>query len=188
MANTGRTVIIVAALFIVLGIAMPFSFAAAIIADGFWTFNENMLSDLGVSYNQTSAYIFNFTCVFSGILIALLGLWKTLASSNLDRKTGIPFMISGLFLCGVGIFNESYQIHAYVATAYFVMLSVTIFMTLVSDVSKRKKVTVAATVLAITIVLLSVPEFNKSGIEVIGSMCACAWLIIQGISMVVNRE
>ncbi len=177
-----------AAIAIFLGAIMPFMFAIAIFMDGYWTFDVNTLSDLGVSYDSTVANLFNYTCIIGGIFIAIYGCGKVFLKEDLDCVSGFLLAISGLLLIGIGIFTKDYDIHVYLAMTYFMLASVALIVSMVSDSKHGRMVTAAISAILVVIVIASFPGFDMAGVEVITTVAFCVWMIAQGFSLVFSKN
>jgi len=168
---------------ILVGALVPILFAIAIFTDGYWEFNFNTLSDLGISYNETAAGIFNWTCICAGALIAIYGIGKMLLKSGYDAANGLILAVGGIFLLSIGIVTENYSEHYIFAYCYFVTMAIAILVGAAGDVKNGRNITVAITAMVIVIVLAAAIGFNIAGLEVVSVVAMCVWIIAQGFSL-----
>ena len=172
---------------IILGTMIPLAFSVAIFADGFWTFNINTLSDLGVSFEPLAANVFNYTCIIGGILMMVFGAGKLFIRSGKDAASGFFVAIAGVFLMAVGIFNESYSVHNLVAWSFFACATIALVVSLISDWEKGRKLTAAVSTTALFASVIAIPAFTLAGLEVICVLAFCLWIIGQGLSLAFSK-
>ena len=177
-----------AMLAIFIGAIIPIMFAIAIFEDGFWTFDVNTLSDLGVSYDDTAAKIFNYTCIIGGILAAIVGLGKMFVKSGLDSASAFFLALGGVFLVGIGLFTEDYSIHNYLAYLFFALITISLIISMVADSRNGRMIIAAISAIVFVIMLASFPGFTSAGVEVICVVCMCVWLIAQGVSLAFSKN
>lgn len=100
-------------------------YSVAMALDSEYTFFENYLSDLGVG---PGAWAFNSGVIITGALLALFsvfGLGRVIGEAHLAKVATILLTLCGVFLIGVGVFNEDVEPYHYI-------LSVSYFLTFLS--------------------------------------------------------
>jgi hypothetical membrane protein len=175
---------------ILAGALLPLAFAVAIFADGNWTFNVNTLSDLGISSVEFAAKLFNCACIVGGALILIFGIGKAYTKKNLDAASGLFMAVGGICLALVGIANkgDDYEIHVLVATIFFTLCFISIILSMASDAMHGRKFTVAMSAAVLVTVLMVIPGFAFPGVEVIGVVALCIWLIAQAMSLSFSKD
>jgi hypothetical membrane protein len=174
---------------IVGGAMAPLLFAIAIFADGYWTFDVNSLSDLGISYNETAAMIFNLTCIFAGICMAVFGLGKLIIKKKLDAVSGFFMCISGVLLILIGLITkDTLDLHLIIAVGFFATFALAIITGVISDFSNRRYIVTAIGIVLIVIILAACIGFTIMGTEVICVLCICDWAIIQGLALSFSND
>jgi hypothetical membrane protein len=110
---------------------------AATVLEKSFSWNNNALSDIGVS--QT-AWLFNSALVVGGLLNLLfaIGLRNYLAKTNWNKIGESLLIVSSISLALVGVFTENYdQIHALVAIGYLLLAPIGIICIGNSEKSKQ---------------------------------------------------
>jgi hypothetical membrane protein len=112
------------ALFGIIGPTIAMSAIAVSIALSPWfSFQDNALSDLGVS---SVAPVFNWGLIICGVLMVpfILGTWLKISKGVRLMKMGfILLLLSALALIGIGIFTEdSMDLHFLFSLSFFVLL------------------------------------------------------------------
>ena len=171
------------------GALTPLLFAAAIMADGNWTFNENTLSDLGISAKRTVALLFNGTCMMAGICVAIFGLGKAQRSSGLDAASGLLMGLSGVFLFLVGIFTKDMRaLHMAVACSYFVLMGLAIIIGIISDSRRKRYYMISCDVVILMVSAVAIITLTYKGMEVVYVLITCVWGLIQGLSLAFSKD
>ena len=123
--------------FAYLAFAMPVFFAVMWILsatiDGKWTFGVNSLSDMGISENAVSAFLFNFACIVTGLFGAAIGFGSFAYGKKTIRAGGVLYIIAMLFLSLVGVFTLPHTMHYIVASSFGVFLAISVVVSTVSD-------------------------------------------------------
>ncbi len=101
--------------------------------DGRWTFGVNSLSDMGISENATSAFLFNFGCIFTGIFGAMIGFGMFAYGRRTNKASGLLYIVSMIFLALVGVFTLPQTMHYVVATSYGLFFGLSVLVSSVSD-------------------------------------------------------
>ena len=168
---------------LLVGFFVPLALIIAIAADGFWTFNVNPLSDLGVSTNVFAANLFNYTCIIAGILVAIFGIGKLWVCNGYNSAVGFLIAVGGVMLVGIGLFTELYSAHLFFAYTYFFIMFVAIVTSIVGDGMANRKLPASISAVLLVIALGSLVGFTIPGAEVICSICLSGWLIVQSIDL-----
>ncbi len=170
------------------GALTPLAFAVAIFADGYWTFDFNTLSDLGVSLNDTARYVFMATCIIGGACTAFFGYGKLMKKHGLDSAIGFILVLAGILLIAVGIFDKSTTVHEYVAVGYFIMAAAAMFVSLFADYNNKRYLMLSVTIIALCMSFGSMPGFTIAGVEVISVTAICMWTFCQGLSFSFSKD
>ena len=112
-------------------------YSVAMASDSSYTFFENYLSDLGVG---PGAWAFNSGVIIAGALLALFaifGLGRVMGEGCVAKSAKLLLVLCGVFLIGVGVFNENYDPYHYIfSVSYFltflialIVISVSLFQT-----------------------------------------------------------
>jgi hypothetical membrane protein len=113
--------------------------ALAIALSPWFSFQDNALSDLGVS---SAAAIFNWGLIICGIMMIpfILSLWLKISGGVRLRKTGLTLLFfAALALIGIGVFTEdSMDLHFFVSFAFFVLLLSGLLLFGVSTLTDRR--------------------------------------------------
>ena len=174
-----------------LTVIMPIFFATMWILsatiDGKWTFGVNSLSDMGISENAVSAFLFNFGCIVAGLGGFVISLATFAYGKRTLRFGNLIAAASFIFLSFVGIFTlNNFQAHSFVASTFGVLLFISIVVSSISDYKVSWYlyfdipfiVTVAA-------VVLTQPFPLWEAITVIGSLI---WILVLGYKMRVHDD
>ena len=123
--------------FAYLAFAMPLFFAVMWILsatiDGEWTFGVNSLSDMGISDDPLSAFLFNFGCIATGFFGMIIGLGMFAYGKRTVRAGGILYTISTFFLALIGVFTLPQTMHYVVASTAGLVFSMSVVVTSPSD-------------------------------------------------------
>ena len=92
-----------------IAIAAPLLFVTLWISsatiDGSWQFGVNSLSDMGISDNAVSAFLFNFGCMVTGILGMIAGAGMIVYGKKTLKVGGGMYIIGMLFMMERKIFG-----------------------------------------------------------------------------------
>ena len=174
-----------------LTVIMPMFFATMWILsatiDGKWTFGVNSLSDMGISENAISAFLFNIGCIVTG----LGGLVISIGTFAYGKKTlkigGLIAAASFMFLSLVGAFTLNiFPIHSFVASTFGVLLFISIVVSSISDykVSWYLYFDIPF-VIAMIVIVLTQPFAVWEALTVIGAMI---WVLVLGYKMRVKDD
>ncbi|KAA8923053.1 DUF998 domain-containing protein [Thermoplasma sp.] len=111
-----------------------------------FSITHNALSDLGggnMLYNGHPApalpFVYNGGMIITGFLIALFSSLGIAHSSSKVENTGFSFfMISGLFLCLIGIYHEGTYPHDFVSIWFFILSTISFATLGISRIILRK--------------------------------------------------
>jgi hypothetical membrane protein len=175
---------------ILAGALLPLVYAIAILSDSSWTFNVNTLSDLGSSDVEFTAKLFNCACIFGGALIAIFGIGKAYIRKNLDALTGLLMVVGGICLACIGLATKAndLEMHLLVTTVFFIMVFVAIILSMASDAMHGRKYAAAVGAIFLIIMIMVIPGFNYPGVEVIGAVTSCVWLVSQALSLSFSKD
>ena len=176
------------ATFAVIGLAAALLFAAVWIAaallDPSWEFGVNTLSDMGVSDVQATAYLFNYGCIATGVLIVVYGLGKSKQDGRLGRASGYLVAAAGLFLALVGVFDKGFgdgTMHLAVAYPFFAFLALGVLVSIPCDWKAGRKGEAAVGTAAAAVTVASIASMKLAFVEAIFVACALAWLVPQNV-------
>ena len=147
----------------------------------------NALSDLGVS--DSSAIVFNAGLVSSGALtiVFTLGIKNILKSGILGKIGSILLALTGLALCGIGLFPETAGIiHFFFSVAFFVLLPLSTWV-LGADMLKYSRKEPWGWFSVIVGIAAVIPWlFPWRGVaipEMASALSISAWSIVMGIRL-----
>ena len=177
--------------FTLLSLIMPIFFATMWISsatiDGEWTFGVNSLSDMGISDNAISAFLFNIGCIVTG----LGGFMISIGTFAYGKKTlkfgGLIAAASFIFLSLVGVFTLNiYPIHSFVASTFGVLLFISIIVSSVSDYKVSWYLYTDVILVAIMAITMMTLKFEVW--EPIYTICSIIWTFTFGIKMLIGDE
>lgn len=177
--------------FALLSLIMPIFFATMWISsatiDGEWTFGVNSLSDMGVSENAVSAFLFNFGCIMTGLGGFIISIGTFAYGKRTLRFSGLIAAASFIFLSLVGVFTLNiFPVHSFVASTFGVLLFISMVLSSVSDfkVSWYLYFDIPF-IMAIAAIVLTQPFAVWEAITVIGAM---VWILVLGYKMHVRDD
>ena len=173
---------------------------ATFLAGSTFSWNENALSDIGVSTVSLAANVFNSSLIITGLLnlIFALGFTKANAKNALFYIGGLLLILGGISLSLVGVFTEAYgRLHFYVSAGYFGLFALAI---IVNGLALRKAGQATRGNVSILIGFISgLVVLSGTAIEwhlwlglgfavpeIIASIIFAAWTIWMGISLSVD--
>ncbi len=155
--------------------------------DPLWVFGESMLSDMGVSEERLTADLFNYGCMLTGALLAVFGLGRSITSS--DRFIGVAIVFAGAFLFLIGMFDENTgAIHDACASLFFIILILTMFVTIVTDWNHGRRFVAMITAVLIVTVMSTFVGKPLPYIEAIAVISGLIWVIGQSYVMVTMKR
>lgn len=176
----GYLAVVVPLLFIVLWIL-----SATI--DGSWQFGVNSLSDMGISDNAVSAFLFNFGCMITGILGMIFGAGMIAYGKRTLKVGGVMYIIGMLFLSLVGVFTlDNYDMHRFVATTFSAVSGLAIVVCSVSDWKVSWYLYVDIVLIGFSIIVFMTTHFEMW--EPLITIASMIWVFIQGIKMLRKEE
>ncbi len=173
---------------ILVGAFVPVIFAIAAMQDGYWEFNVDTLSDLGISSDKLAANLFNYTCIVAGVLVALFGIGKAYLKAGADCASGVMLMLAGILLAFIGICTKDYAAHIPIALTFFLFAGISVIISGISDWRHGRTATTAITIVTFTVIIASIPGFTIAGTEVISVVAICIWLLGQSISLAFSKD
>ena len=174
--------------------------AATFLAGSTFSWNNNALSDIGVSTVSLAADVFNISLITAGLLnfIFALGFTRANAKNALFYIGGLLLILGGISLSFVGVYTEAYgRLHFYVSAGYFGLFALAIIMNGVafrkSGQAVRGSVSILVGLIAASVMLSgALAEWHiLLGLgfavpEIIASVIFAAWTIWMGISLSVD--
>lgn len=174
-----------------LAFIMPVFFAVMWILsatiEGKWTFGVNSLSDMGVSENAVSAFLFNFGCIAAGLGGFVIGIGTYAYGKRTLKIGGLIAALSFIFLSLVGVFTlNTFSMHSFVASTFGVLLFISMVLSSVSDfrVSWYLYFDIPF-IIAVAIIVLTQPFAVWEAITVIGAM---VWILMLGYKMHIRDD
>ena len=174
-----------------IAIAAPLLFVTLWISsatiDGSWQFGVNSLSDMGISDNVVSAFLFNFGCMITGILGMVAGAGMVIYGKRALRVGGAMYIIGMLFLSLVGVFTlDNYDMHRFVATTFSVMSGLAIVVSSVSDWKVSWYLYADIVLIGFSVVVFVTTQFEMW--EPLITIASMIWALILGIKILRNEE
>lgn len=174
-----------------LAFVMPVFFAVMWILsatiDGKWTFGVNSLSDMGISENAISAFLFNFGCIVTGLGGFVINMGAFAYGKKMLKIGSLIAAASFIFLSLVGVFTLNiFSAHRFVASTFGVLLFISIVVSSVSDfkVSWYLYFDIPF-IIAIAVIVLTQPFAVWEAITVIGAMI---WIMMLGFKMHIHDD
>jgi hypothetical membrane protein len=179
------------------GIAVPIlAFSCILVAiasypEFSWT--NNALSDLGIIIGVTGP-VFNFGLCSSGLLVLIFvvfGLFNYLGNGWFGKIGVVTFVATGVVLMGIGIFPENAVPYHYLfSVAFFVLLSISLFIIAAAFALKRQTKMAVLTLLtasfATTPWILQFMIHYVSGVaipEFASALAGSAWILVLSYKM-----
>ena len=150
--------------------------------DGSWTFGINSLSDMGISENPTSAFLFNFGCMVTGILGVLIGFGMFAYGKRTNKAGGLLYIVSMVFLALVGVFTLPQTMHYVVATSYGLFFGISVVVSSVSDWKLSWYPYFDLVYIVFSVIVVSTQVFEMW--EPIMVIAAMVWTVIIGYKMI----
>ena len=166
------------------GVAAPILFGilwlSSALIDGDWGFGVKSLSDLGISHNAISAFMFNFGCIMMGVSGMIVGLWSFAYGRSTMVIGGLFYVVGLFFLSLVGVFTLPQTMHYVVASTFGVIGSIAVIICSISDVGSPYLY------LDILLIIISVIAVTTQPFELwepIITICSMIWTAVLGIKM-----
>lgn len=155
--------------------------------DGAWQFGVLSLSDMGISKNPLSAFLFNFGCIATGICGVFIGFGMFAYGKRTLKAGGIIYMAGMFFLSLVGVFTlDNYPAHEFVASTFGMVSSVAVLVSSVGD--WRLSWYIYADVFLIVFSTMQVITQPFAVWEAFITIAAMIWIFIMGIKMLRHEE
>lgn len=171
--------------FIYLTVIMPIFFSIMWILsasiDGKWTFGVNSLSDMGISENAVSAFLFNFGCIITGLFGSFIGFGMFAYGKRTIKYAGILYTISMIFLAFVGVFTLPQTMHFVVASSYGIFFALAAAVTTPSDWKVSWYLYFDIVFIVIGLIMVSTQPFPVW--EAVMVIAAMVWTVVFGYKM-----
>ena len=167
-------------------IVFPIMWIVSATTDGSWTFGVNSLSDMGISDNAFSAFMFNSGCMITGLFGMAVGLAAFVYGKKTIRYGSLLYMFSMLSLFFVGVFTLRTDMHYVVATLFFVVCGISIIVISVSDYKVSWYLYTDIILVAIMAITMMTLKFEVW--EPIYTICSIIWTLTVGIKMLIGDE
>lgn len=148
----------------------------AMVADGSWEYNRDMLCELGVSDSLLSCFLFLSACVFSGVGLSMCGAFLFGSSTGFWRRARYLFLvIGGAALVFVGIFNMHTSVHEIFTTTLATATALGMIVSGVEDILLRRWVPCTVTLVAgLTIIYLFL--FEPKIVQAVTILLTLLWI------------
>ncbi|MBQ3736021.1 MAG: hypothetical protein II855_03705 [Candidatus Methanomethylophilaceae archaeon] len=145
------------------------------------TWELNNLSALGGSKDALTAVAFGASCVSAGLLIAFFGVGKIIFERRLDKAAGAFFVLGGLGLMMVGIFDSSYHLdlHNIWTISFAAAMVIAVGLTSLSDILRGNILVFVYCIAMVAIIVVQWPVFSGAMSECIAIGLASVWSFIQ---------
>ena len=149
--------------------------------DGSWQFGVNSLSDMGISQNAISAFLFNSGCIITGIFGMFVGFGMFLYGKRTLTVGGIVYIIGMFFLSLVGVFTLHQSMHYVVSTAFGLITALAVAISSLSDWKVSWYLYADIILAAVAIVAVATQPFEMW--ESITTITSLIWISIFGIKV-----
>ncbi len=141
-----------------------------------WDLAKENLSNLAGETSLLTGILFTITCVLAGIMIVYFGLGKVLYEEGLDNVSGILFVISGVSLVFVGLFNTNvYRMHMIVTLFFTFMVVFAIVGASLADILNGDRVMLVIHLVTLFLVLFQIPFFTGGAAELMSIIFGALW-------------
>jgi hypothetical membrane protein len=141
-----------------------------------WDLAKENLSNLAGETSLLTGIMFTVTCMLAGIMIVYFGLGKAMYEEGLDNISGILFVISGVSLALVGLFNTNvYRLHMVVTLFFTFMVVFAIVGTSLADIKSGDRVMLAIHLATLILVLFQIPFFTGGAAELMSIVFGALW-------------
>ena len=177
----------IAALTFIMPIFFAVMWVSSAAVDGSWTFGVNSLSDMGISDNAVSAFLFNFGCIVTGISGIVIGLGLFAYGKRTVRVSGILYIVSMFFLALVGVFTlDNYPMHSFVASSFGLTMYISIIVSSVSDWRLSWYLYFDVVFITTTSIIVATQPFPMW--EALLTIASMIWIAITGYKIVIREE
>ena len=152
------------------------------VIDGEWEFGVKSLSDLGISHDALSAFLFNFGCIMMGSSGVFIGIGCFAYGRSTMRIGGITYAIGLFFLIWVGVFTLPQTMHFVVATTFGIVGGIATVICSISDRNNPVYICLDIILIVISIIAVATQPFEMW--EPITTICSMIWTFVLGIKMV----
>ena len=144
------------------------------------TLDLHNLSALGKNDNYLTAVSFGITCVTSGILVMVYGFGKMIFEKGAHRVSGAFFLLGGLGLLLVGVYDASQlRLHNMVTVFFMLMMVIGISIASVSDIVNGNKAVFYTTIIIMVLIVVQWPIFTGAMSECVAIGLASVWAFVQ---------
>ena len=141
-----------------------------------WDLAKENLSNLGGHPSLLTGICFTVTCFLAGALVAFFGLGKTIYEDGLDKTAGSLFIVSGISLMLVGLFNTNvYRLHMLVTLFFTTIVVIAICVTSFADILSGDRVMLLLHILTLILVLVQIPFFTGGAAELMSIIFGALW-------------
>ena len=155
--------------------------------DGSWRFGVNSLSDMGISDNAISAFLFNFGCMITGIAGMIVGFGMIEYGRRTLKVGGAIYIVGMLFLSLVGVFTlDNHDAHYFVASTFSLVSGLGILVSSISDWKVSWYLYADIVLMAITVIVVIATPFETW--EPIATITSMIWVLIMGFKMIGSEE
>jgi hypothetical membrane protein len=175
--------------FAVAGLCGAFLFAVvwlvAGMADGAWTFSEDLFCDLGLSYDSVASNLFQYGLILTGLLLAYLGIGKVLREKKVSCVAGVFTFVAGLSLVVLGgfIVDDNANIHE---TAIYLVMIFTFLAAALSaygDFTNGKNLSGAASVVVTLGIIAACISGSLAFIESWTMLLLMIWMFTESLKL-----
>jgi len=165
-------------------------YSIAMASDSEYTFFENYLSDLGVG---PGAWAFNSGVIIAGALLALFavfGLGRVMGEGRLARAATVLLALCGVFLIGIGVFNEDVEPYHYIfSVSYFLTFFFALIVVSASLYVTRalRRFGVITSVCASVFGLLLLPMGGNPQSETLAVLAMVAWGLLMSCAAMLKE-
>lgn len=155
--------------------------------DGSWQFGVNSLSDMGISDNAVSAFLFNFGCIITGILGIIIGFGMLTYGKRTLWIGAIPYMVGMMFLSLVGVFTlDNPNVHDRVASAFGLFTGIALIIASASDWRLSWYLYADVILLVLSVFEIMTQPFPMW--EAVTTIVTMVWVFILGLKVMRNEE
>ena len=155
--------------------------------DGSWRFGVNSLSDMGISDNAVSAFLFNFGCMITGILGMIVGFGMIMYGRRTLKAGGAIYIVGMLFLSLVGVFTlDNYSKHYFVASTFSIVSGLGVLVSSFSDWKVSWYLYADIILIAFAAIVIMTTPFETW--EPLATIASMIWVFIMGTKMIRNEE
>ena len=161
------------------------SIALALALSPWFSWETNMLSDLGHAVNSDVAPIFNLGLLLAGFLMMVYALT---AFKKHAKYSSLCLLVSNFFVQLLAAFNEAYgSLHYAVAVPHFLMLSLTSIVYTVEKRSAVALITFSVVMFSWLLYALNIFSIGVAVPETVSKLVV-AWIMYSAIKLYFGKE